>query len=72
MQQITFAQLPFLVKFSSLASLLVGWIMIEEFIIDRHHMDRFLPLYRYANLCFYDFTVIALLIGMWFYLHRKP
>lgn len=72
MQRIAFAQLPFLVKFSSLAVLFVGWVMIEEFIIDRHHLDRFLPLYRFGNLCIYDFTVIMLLVGLWFHLHRHP
>lgn len=72
MTQITFAQLPFLVKFSSVSVLFIGWVMIEEFIIDRHNLDRFLPLYRFGNLCIYDVTVILLLVGLWAYLHRVP
>ena len=71
MTKIRFAQLPFLVKFASILGLFIGWIIFEEFIIDRHHLDRFLPLYRFGNLCIYDITVILLLALLWAYLHRR-
>lgn len=71
MEQITFAQLPFVVRFSSLTVLFISWVMFEELIIDRHNLDRLLPLYRYGNLCIYDATIITALIGLWFYLHRR-
>jgi hypothetical protein len=71
MDAVRFAQLPFLVKFSSLATLFLGWVAFAEIIIDRHHLDHFLPFYRVGNFCPYDGAVIAALVGTWFVLHRQ-
>ena len=70
MDTLNFAQLPFLVKFTSLLSLFLAWVSFAEFVIDRHGLDRFLPFYRVGNICPYEFAVGALLIGIWFVLHR--
>ncbi len=43
MDSIEFRHLPFLVKFTSLATLFLGWVAFAEIIIDRHGLDRFLP-----------------------------
>jgi hypothetical protein len=71
MDHIAFAQLPFLVKLSSLATLFLGWVGFAELIIDRHHLDRFLPYYRVGNVCPYDFAVIATLVVVWIVQHRR-
>jgi hypothetical protein len=71
MDQIRFAHLPFLTKFSSVLTLFLSWVAFAELIIDRHHLDHFLPFYRVGNLCPYDLVVIAALVGVWFMLHRQ-
>ena len=71
MDSISFAQLPFLAKFSSLATLFLGWVAFAELIIDRHHFDRFLPFYRVGNLCPYDIAVVGALVVSWIVIHRQ-
>jgi hypothetical protein len=71
MQRVTFAALPGLVQFTSLATIFIGWVLIAEFVIDRHDLDRFLPLYRVGNLCPYDFAVLLLLVATWALLRRR-
>lgn len=71
MQRVTFAALPGLVQFTSLASIFIGWVLIAEFVIDRHDLDRFLPLYRVGNLCPYDLAVLLLLVATWALLRRR-
>lgn len=72
MQHIAFADLPRLSQFTSLATLFIGWIMVEELVIDRHGYDRFLPFYRVGNLCPYDFAVALGLAMTWMILRRSP
>lgn len=71
MQKIAFAALPRLVQFTSLATIFIGWVLIAEFVIDRHGLDRFLPLYRVGNLCPYDLAVLLLLSATWALLRRR-
>ena len=71
MQKIRFAELPIIVKITSLATLFIGWVLFEEFIIDRHGLDQYLPFYRVGNLCLYDAAMLAILIPGWFWLHRS-
>lgn len=71
MQRVTFAALPGLVQFTSLATIFIGWVLIAEFVIDRHGLDRFLPLYRVGNLCLYDLVVLLLLAATWALLRRR-
>jgi hypothetical protein len=49
------------VKLSLWMTLFLAWIVFEETVIDRHGIWRYLPLYRFANLCIYDISVAALL-----------
>ena len=72
MARISFYQLPALVQVTTLGSLFMVWVMIEEFEIDRHRWDRYLPLYRYGNLCLYDLVAAVLIIGAWAIFLRKP
>jgi hypothetical protein len=71
MQKITFAALPGLAQFTSLATIFLGWVLFAELVIDRHGYDRFLPLYRVGNLCPYDLVVVVLLSIAWMLLRRK-
>ncbi len=63
--KIGFAQLPLAARLATFATFFMGWVMIEEWIIDRPGLDRYLPLYRVGNLCLYDLTVAGLLALLW-------
>jgi hypothetical protein len=58
-------------RVSSLGMFFVGWVLIAEFVIDRHGWDRWLPYYRVGNLCPYDALVVVVLAGAWVALHRR-
>ncbi|MEQ1866345.1 MAG: hypothetical protein ABL996_17035 [Micropepsaceae bacterium] len=70
MQKTSFASLPGLVQLTSLGTLFIGWVLIAEFIIDRHGYDRFLPFYRVGNLCPYDLAVVVALAATWILMRR--
>ncbi len=69
--QISFKSLPMATKVATVLTFFAFWVLFEELIIDRHHLDRFLPLYRVGNLCIYDLTVAGLLLWMWVRLNRS-
>ena len=71
MDKVRFAQLPTIVKFSTLLTLFLAWVAFAEFFIDRHGLDRHLPFYKVGNLCPYDLAVVVGLILVWIALHRK-
>ena len=71
MPKFRFADLPLFAQATSIMTLFMGWVMIEEWIIDRHGLDRYLPLYHVGNLCLYDLTVALALAAVWHTL-RKP
>ena len=70
MQKVTFAALPGLVQFTSLATLFIGWILFAELVVDRHGYDQLLPFYRVGNLCPYDIAVVVALVATWMALRR--
>ena len=70
MQKTSFASLPGLVQLTSLGTLFIGWVLIAEFIIDRHGYDRFLPFYRVGDLCPYDLAVVVALAATWILMRR--
>lgn len=67
---VAFKSLPFIVRVATLATYLIGWVLIEELIIDRQGLDRFLPFYRLGALCAWDLAVAALLVLAWWRLHK--
>ena len=71
MNKVAFADLPLVVKFTSLGSIFMGWVLFAEFVVDRHGWDRVLPFYRVGNLCPYDLAVMVALAGAWLALHRR-
>lgn len=71
MQKIRFAELPTIVKITSLATLFVGWVLFAELIIDRHGLDQYLPFYRVGNVCVYDGAILTLLVLGWIGLHNS-
>ena len=65
MTPIRFKSLPFIVQLTSIMTIFMAWVMIEEWIIDRHGLDRFLPYYQVGNLCLYDAAVALILLALW-------
>jgi hypothetical protein len=71
MSKVPFGNLPFIVQFATMLSLFTAWVCFEEFVIDRHGLDEFLPYYRVGNFCPYDVAVIVLLGALWIALSRR-
>lgn len=66
-----FRTLPLSVRLATAATPFIAWVLIAEFVIDRHGFDRVLPYYRVGNICVYD-AIVAALIGMfWIAQHRR-
>ena len=49
MEALSFRQLPLAVKMAVGVVFLNSWILIEEFIIDRHGLWKYMPYYRVAD-----------------------
>ena len=60
MTNLRFYDLPMVVRVTSAMSMIQSWIMLEEFVIDRHHLDGLLPFYRVGNFCLYDLAAVLL------------
>ena len=58
MQRIAFHQLPRWIRLAAALSLFNTWVLIAEFVIDRYGLDKFLPFYRYGDVCVWDIAVI--------------
>jgi hypothetical protein len=57
----SFAGQPAAVKLGLLLTLYNSFVLIEELIIDRHGLAKFLPCYQIGNFCIYDGLVLAAL-----------
>lgn len=51
--------MPLWVRLASALAVLNTWVLIAEFVIDRYGLDRYLPLYRYGDICIWDVVVLA-------------
>ena len=72
MQTIRFTALPLSVRIMTCASMLMAWVLVAEFVIDRYGLDVYLPFYRVGDLCPYDVVALAAVIAFWFLAHRSP
>jgi hypothetical protein len=62
MKEVSFSELPFLVKAAVFVSFVNAWVLFEELVIDRHGLWRYLPFYKVGLFCVWDFLAL-LLIG---------
>ena len=62
MERLPFRQLPLAVKIAIWVVFNNAWWSIEEFVIDRKGLWRYMPYYRVANGCVWDLAV-ALIVG---------
>jgi hypothetical protein len=62
----TFGELPLTAKIAIGVAFYNAWWSIEEFLIDRSNVWRYMPDYRVGKLCIWDLTVaLVTLIGLW-------
>jgi hypothetical protein len=62
METLSFKQLPLVAKMAIGIVFLNSWILIEEFIIDRQGLWKYMPYYRVGDPCVWDLAV-SLIIG---------
>ena len=66
MGTVPFGQLPMIVKVGVGLAFNDAWWSIEEFVIDRRGLWRYMPGYRVADPCVWDLAVALLTIaGLW-------
>ena len=72
METLSFQQLPLVVKIAIWVVFNNAWWSIEEFVIDRKGLWRYMPYYRVGNGCVWDLAV-ALIVGfaIWRASHRS-
>jgi len=57
MERISFRQLPLVVRLAVGVAFLDAWVSFEEFVVDRHGLWRYMPLYRVGAFCVWDLAV---------------
>ncbi|HVL70150.1 MAG TPA: hypothetical protein VM364_23015 [Vicinamibacterales bacterium] len=70
--RIAFWQLPLWVRLAAALSVFNTWVIIAEFVIDRHGLDAHLPFYRYGAICVYEVVVLIALGVAFVRASRKP
>lgn len=64
--------MPLWVRIAAALSVLNSWVLIAEFVIDRYGLDRYLPFYRYGDICIWDFVILAAVAVAFVTLSRAP
>jgi len=66
METLAFKQLPLGVKIAIWLVFNNAWWSIEEFVIDRRGLWRYMPYYRVANPCVWDLAVgLIIAVAIW-------
>ncbi len=71
MDTISFRQLPPIAKIAVGAVFFNAWISIEEFVIDRHGLWKYMPYYRVADPCLWDLAVSLIIVFSLWRLSRR-
>jgi len=61
MKKLTFKQLPLIVKIGLGIVFYNPWWSIEEFVIDRHELSKYMPYYKVGDPCVWDLTVAVII-----------
>jgi hypothetical protein len=59
---IPFSQVPLVVKIVVGVAFFNAWVSIEEFVIDRYGIWKFMPYYKVADPCVWDLGVGSLVV----------
>ena len=66
MERLSFQQLPLVVKIAMWVVFNNAWWSIEEFVIDRRGLWKYMPYYRVANACVWDLAVALIIaVAIW-------
>jgi len=66
MATFSFKQLPMIAKVGVGIAFYDAWWGIEEFLIDRHGLWRYMPYYRVGDPCVWDLAVgLLIIVGLW-------
>jgi hypothetical protein len=66
MSKVSFRELPLVAKIAIGIAFNNAWWSIEEFVIDRSNVWRYMPDYRVGKVCIWDVSVALLtVIGLW-------
>src|ERR1700676_3203140 len=63
MSNVTFRELPLLVKAAVFVSFSTAWVMFEELVIDRYGLWRFLPFYKFGRFCAWDVSALVVIVS---------
>ena len=55
---------PTVVKWASALTFLNTFVLFEEFVVDRHGLWKYMPLYKVGRFCTWDIAAIALAVGL--------
>jgi hypothetical protein len=66
MERVSFVQLPLIVKIAVGVAFFDAWMSLEEFVINREGLWRFMPFYRTDTACAWDLAVALIIVaGLW-------
>jgi hypothetical protein len=71
MNTLSFRQLPLIVKIAVGIVFNNAWWSIEEFVIDRRGLWKYMPYYRVANPCVWDLFVALTTVFVLWHLSRR-
>src|ERR1700740_2435881 len=61
MTRVSFGQLPMLVRVVTGVALFNAWVSLEEFVVDRIGLWKYMPYYKVGQGCVWDLTVAVLI-----------
>jgi hypothetical protein len=66
MEALRFKQLPLVLKIAVGVVFYNAWWSIEEFVIDRHGLWKYMPYYKVADPCVWDLAVAVIIsVAIW-------
>ena len=66
MERLIFKQLPLVIKIAVWIAFFNAWLSIEEFVINRQGLWRYVPFYKMADACVWDLVVALIItVGLW-------
>jgi hypothetical protein len=71
MDTISFHRLPLVAKIAIGVAFYNAWCSLEEFVIDRRGLWRYMPFYRVAEPCLWDLVVGTIIVFSLWRLSRR-
>ncbi len=72
MQRLSFHQLPLAARIAVGVAFFNAWWSIEEFVINRSGLWRYMPLYRTGSACAWDLAVGSIIVVCLWRASRAP